>query len=142
MRIAVPLFGTRISPRLDCAAAFLLVESDGGEVSDMRTVRPPDDTKVNWQRELTGLGVDTLLCGGIHRQDFFALRQQGLRVFAGHSGEALEFVKRLLSGDLDETIELTRGSGAGRGHRAGSGRSDSGPHVGSRVGFGRGHKRR
>ena len=38
MKIAVALFGTRVSPRFDCAAAFRVVETDNGQILDSKDV--------------------------------------------------------------------------------------------------------
>ncbi len=49
---------------------------------------------------LAGLGVDTLICGGIGGGAQAALAEMGIRFFGGVSGNADEAVNALLAGNL------------------------------------------
>lgn len=49
---------------------------------------------------LTGLGVDTLICGGIGAGAQNALAEAGIRFYGGVSGNADEAVNALLAGQL------------------------------------------
>ena len=65
MRIAIPLFGTRVSPRMEYAQEILLVDQENpGEISKER-IPIGHWHPLERSDRLVGLGVDVLICGGI-----------------------------------------------------------------------------
>lgn len=97
MRIAIPIFGPRVSPRFDCAADVTIVDVRDGVVRG----RSRDCIKElrSWQRveRLVELGVEVVLVGGMRRCDYWALVAAGLEVYSGFTGEAEEALKRFLA---------------------------------------------
>jgi predicted Fe-Mo cluster-binding NifX family protein len=76
MKIAIPTFGNRISPRFDFSPEMWIIDVEGGEV-----VREVKFSTVNLnllQRldQITSHGVNKVICGGI---DDFARNQLGSR---------------------------------------------------------------
>jgi len=102
MKIAIPLFGSRVSPRFGYEPEMLIVDIE-------------EHKEINRQRfSTTGLGipqrisllsslsVDTIICGGI---DIFCLRSlssRGFQIIPGVIGEADEALNCFLSGKLRE----------------------------------------
>ena len=62
---------------------------------------------------LVGLGVDTLICGGIGGGAIAALNEAGITLYAGVAGDADAAVEALLAGNLARNVEPTNGSGHG-----------------------------
>ena len=71
MLAAIPLFGSRVSPRCLFSDTMMVVRVDDGKTlsSFNHSIREmSEDTLLD---ELVELGVDTLICGGV-AQDFIA----------------------------------------------------------------------
>lgn len=100
MRLAIPTFGTRISPRFDCAPGLLLIEIDRGRIT-RRTEESLNGIPA-WERipYLAKRQVEVILAGGIRRCDYHAAQEEGLKVHAGFMGEAEEILRRYLAGTL------------------------------------------
>ncbi len=102
MRIAIPVFGSRVSPRFDCAMEVLIVDVDKGNV----THRSHESLRMvpSWSRPayLANRGVDVVLAGGLRHCDYFAMVHAGLKVYGGIVGEVEETLKRYLSGRLSQ----------------------------------------
>jgi predicted Fe-Mo cluster-binding NifX family protein len=90
MEIAIPLFGNRISPRLDCAKKVLLVnilerekKIVSSEEKEFQTVGTSENMDFYLSNE-----IDTVICGGIsiEMQDF--LLKHDIRVISWVTGEA------------------------------------------------------
>ncbi len=98
MKIAVPTFGSRVSPRFDCAQVFLVVTTD-----NMNGVQRQELAATNWTpnervSQLVALGVNAVICGGIDGWSAESLRSAGIRVYNSIKGDADEAVSTLLRG--------------------------------------------
>ena len=117
MKVAVPLFGTLVSPRFDCGAELLVAEVDGGSVTTGRQTAETATNPLQRVAHLRQLGVDVVVCGGItgfvHRQ----LEANGIRVIPWISGEAGDALDALARGDLPQAPPWCLGKGRGRGRR-------------------------
>ena len=111
MRIAIPVFGTRVSPRFDCAQEFLLIDIDDGTVARKERFGVGNAVPLERVRTLAGLGVEAIVCGGI---DIFSAQQlaaHGIRAYSWVTGEAEDALRCFLLG------ELTPGTMIGPGGR-------------------------
>jgi predicted Fe-Mo cluster-binding NifX family protein len=100
MRIAIPMFGARVSPRFDIAPSLLLVSASDGVVQD-RTVESLDSVHGPHRIGLLlGREVDVLLCGGIRRCDYFSILNAGIEIYPGLIGEAQDVLDAFLCGGL------------------------------------------
>ena len=102
MKIAIPMFGHRVSPRFDSAPSVLLVGVDRGALLG-RTQQSLEGV-IGWRRValLTGQNVNVLLCGGIRRSDYFSIVNAGIEVYPGLLGEADDVLDAFLRGDLSK----------------------------------------
>jgi predicted Fe-Mo cluster-binding NifX family protein len=100
MKVAIPLFKDRISPRFDVCPEIWIIELEDGEVVNQE--KWPIETFNPRQRidQLTSRGVDKVICGGI---DSFCINQLGNRGIdviqnvAGEAGKALNlFIRGVL----------------------------------------------
>ena len=132
MKIAIALFGLRVSPRFDCAPAIRVVEIDGGEILDSKDVSAEKWDVLERIRKLSEMGAEVLICGGI---DGFCAQQisaHGIRIYSWITGEADDALSCLLRGELESGFMMGSGGrccgrwqfrrgrgGGGRGHGRG-----------------------
>jgi predicted Fe-Mo cluster-binding NifX family protein len=100
MKVAIPIFGGRVSPRFDFAPRLLLFTVEEGEVVAREEVSLVPWNP--WQRveKLKELNVEALICGGIDGHSARLLAFNRIRVIAWVAGEAEEAMKCYLRGDL------------------------------------------
>lgn len=101
MKIAIPTFATRVSPRFDCARSVLVVAIDEDGSPERQEL-----TSGNWApheriNRLLELGVDTVICGSIDRWSAASLQSVGVTVYGWVTGEVEDALSALLRGDLD-----------------------------------------
>jgi len=100
MKVAVPEFAQRVSPRFDCANAILVVElADGREVAreQIDSTGWPAEQRVG---KLVELGIDTLICGAVDRWSAEALQAAGITVYGWVTGQVEDALACLLRGEL------------------------------------------
>jgi len=157
MKIAIPTFATRVSPRFDCAQSVLVVTVDEGGVPERQELTASHWAPHERINRLVELGIDTVICGGIDRWSAASLQSAGVTIYGWVAGEVDDALAALLQGDLDAEAATQRagrcrcrrfpaeddaqswspGSGAGNpGHGWRGGRS-----RGRRGGTGPGHSR-
>ena len=124
MRVAMPIWGDRISPVMDAATRLLIVEYDGdGEV--LRTEEPiASHDGLQVAHKLTALGIGLLICGGISQELFSLIESQRISVIPWVTGPVDEILRAYNSGGLESPRFLMpgcRGRGRGRRHRRGGG---------------------
>jgi predicted Fe-Mo cluster-binding NifX family protein len=100
MKVAMPLFRDRISPRFDLCPEIWVVElSNGRVISEERWLVESFDL----QQKLTHLasrGVEKILCGGIDSFCMDYLGNIGIDVIHNVAGEAGEVLKYFIRGRL------------------------------------------
>jgi predicted Fe-Mo cluster-binding NifX family protein len=100
MKVAIPLFKDRVSPRFDVCPEVWIVELTNGEVVNQE--KSPLESFNLQQRldQLTSKRVDKIICGGIESSCIDQLGNRGIDVIhnvAGEAGEALNlFIKGVL----------------------------------------------
>jgi len=119
MRLAVPIWGDRVSPLFDVARRLLLVEVDRGlVVSKMEH----DVAATDRVRSTTQLGVDLLICGAVSRELERMLVSAGVDVISDICGSVDEVVDAFLADTLGQQRFIMPGctrrwSGRHRPHR-------------------------
>lgn len=99
---AIALFGTRISPRFDCAREFMLITTSDSTVTDKHTESINEMIPSRKVRRLADLKVDTLICGGIDEPSRHCLRTLGIEVLANKRGSVDDVLRRCLSPSLPQ----------------------------------------
>ena len=102
MKIAIPLFENRISPRLDCAKKILLVkveEKNKKVISSRETEIQTGDSSENIEFYVSN-EIDTMICGGISigMQDMLA--KHNIRIISWVTGEAQKALDLFLNDKL------------------------------------------
>ncbi len=109
MKVAIPVFGARISPRLDCAVDFIIASTENGEVDDRRAASPPRGGPRALAKWLVALGVQRIICGGIDGRSAQLLEQNGIAVCAWVSGELDDALKAFAEGRLEPMMMMGPG---------------------------------
>ena len=100
IKLAIPIFLNRISPRLDCARRLLILHIEKNQLMDKRELdisRWAPDEKIFQLRQL---GIEQLICGGLRLEDRIGLTRFGIRVASPLYGEVDTIIKEYLSGKL------------------------------------------
>lgn len=107
MNIAIPLFGTRISPRFDCAPQLLVITADKsrrttGQSAELSIQHLDSRERI---RLVEAQGVEVLICGGITNEELQQLQERAIDVIpwvTGQFGKALKLflADRLVPGAI------------------------------------------
>jgi predicted Fe-Mo cluster-binding NifX family protein len=95
MKIAVPLFGSRVSPHFGASRQVLLVVTQAGRVVHKEVMDAGTNDPAQLARRLASSGVDRLICGGIQRLHKQWLVDNGVQVMENQKGEAEKLVAKM-----------------------------------------------
>ena len=109
MKIAIPLFDKRVSPRFDCARSFLLAVAQKGEVIEHDELPATRWSPLERVEKLSDLEVDTLICGGIDNVSARRLNFYRVRVYSWVTGRAEDALQSLIKGELEPGIMVVPG---------------------------------
>ena len=100
MKIAIPTWNGRVSPVFDAASRLVVVEvGEEGESSRFEADISEHFLPSKAMR-LTGLGVDTLICGAISRPLAYMVTTAGINLVAWISGQVEDVLQAFLRGNL------------------------------------------
>lgn len=110
-KIAIPIFGDRISSRLDCSEEIMLVLVEKGAVKEREIVRLLTTNPFEKINAIVQMGVDVLICGGLPERCSHRLLGTHVQVIPWVSGEVSEVLTRYLEGMLNNNDYVGQGSG-------------------------------
>jgi len=121
MKVAIPTFGDRVSPRFDCAGMFLVVTLDQGAIVERREISAVDWAPYERINRLIDLEVTVVVCGGIDRWSADSLLSVGVTLYGWISGSIQESLEALQRGELSTDIQCVGDARCGhvRGARHG-----------------------
>lgn len=106
-RLAIPVFEGRVSPRLDCASRFLLLDgasvgsaADGSGGLQVEELYLDCRAPHGMAHELRRLGVEVVICGGLSALYEQRLRSCGLTLISWVSGPVEEIIAAYRRGTL------------------------------------------
>jgi predicted Fe-Mo cluster-binding NifX family protein len=100
MKIAISLFGNKVSPRFDLSPELWIITEKNGEVVRQEKISL-ENFNISQRIEMLALtGVAKMVCGGIHDFRLDQLRNMGIDVFHNVIGEADIALGNLLKGQL------------------------------------------
>ena len=101
--IAIPTFGCRVSPRLDCAESLLIFTTQNEKIEKREEIRLIKNSPLVSVAMLKELQVDVLICGGVTKSMANKLESDELEVISWVSGDAEDVLGRYLSGEKFES---------------------------------------
>jgi predicted Fe-Mo cluster-binding NifX family protein len=96
IKVAIPLFKDRVSPHFGASPKMLLVTVEGGIIQSEATWDVGGESPMEIARRLVSLGIQYVICGGIHRPYKDWLIRSGITVVENQRGIAMEVIKKLL----------------------------------------------
>ena len=109
MKIAIPLFGHRISPRFDSSPEMWVVTVNDGEVIDQEKLSLIPRSLSQRFGQLAANGINKIICGGIDGFCLDQLEHKGIDVIKDVTGEADVALSLLLKGRLRPGFCCDRG---------------------------------
>jgi len=106
MKIAIPAFQTKISPRFDQTQEIVLIKTDNASVVASEKLSTTGWTVIEKMKYLVDMGVDTLICGGIDRASLQYLSFNGLSIYSWVTGEVSDAVTCFLDNRMKPGIIL------------------------------------
>ena len=100
MKIAVPYENGQVFQHFGHSGQFKIYDVEDGRIAAERIAVPAGSGHGALAGFLSGLEVDTLICGGIGGGAQEALAQAGIRLCGGVTGEADDAVRAFLAGTL------------------------------------------
>ena len=100
MKIAIPLFNNRVSPRFEFAPTLLVATIENDTILDKKKLDLKGRDSLQRTALLRELGVDTLICGGIQGFVMRSLDWTRIQVVSSISGDAEEVIQSFLQGNL------------------------------------------
>ncbi|MEJ2057656.1 MAG: NifB/NifX family molybdenum-iron cluster-binding protein, partial [Desulfofustis sp.] len=98
MKVAMTVWGNRISPVFDSAQTILLADIDGGTVVDEQREFLSRMVATRLARMVVERGIDVLICGAISEHPAQIIQQSGIRLLSFVSGSADEFLSAYAAG--------------------------------------------
>jgi predicted Fe-Mo cluster-binding NifX family protein len=96
MIIAIPVFGTRISPCFEYAPDILLAKVEGDTIVDIHKNSFPEGDAIRKVNYIKKRAVNTVVCGGISNFSKHILSGSGITVIPWITGEAYEILNLFL----------------------------------------------
>jgi predicted Fe-Mo cluster-binding NifX family protein len=100
MKIAIPLFGSRISPRFDFSPELWMITVENGDLIHQEKLPMTNLSLSQRLDQLTSLGIDQVICGGIDGFCVNQLGRKGIGVLHNVVGEAEVAFNLFLKGRL------------------------------------------
>ena len=115
MKIAIPMFNSRVSPRFDFASRMLIATIDNREVVERIEHSLTNLNPIRRSALLSELGVKVLICGGINDFSVRLLMGNGIEVIPMVAGEVEDVLNLFINDNLNSAI-IPMVSGRGYAH--------------------------
>lgn len=115
MKVAITVWGNRISPVFDSAQTILLAEIENGAIISYKREFLPRLVASGLARMVAEKQIDTLVCGAISERPAQIIQQSGIALLSFVGGNAERFLEDYAAG---RPLELFRMPGC-RKHRVG-----------------------
>ena len=103
MKVALAVWGDRISPLLDVSRTVLLVDIEKGKVAARREVSIQDIPPFHRASWLANAGVETLICGAISRPLSAMLEAHGIQSVPFTAGATRDVLNAFIRGALPDS---------------------------------------
>ncbi|MBU0475358.1 MAG: NifB/NifX family molybdenum-iron cluster-binding protein [Bacteroidetes bacterium] len=100
--IIVPLFGSRISPRIDYAEHFKILTVENGKIQKIEFIKIITNNRLERINRLIRLKPDIIICNGITERCYVELTKSNIKIIPWIQGELEEALQNYFSGYLRE----------------------------------------
>jgi len=111
LRIAIPTFDMRISPRFDHAPGCTLVDIEGDKIISTSYMTCEGWRDIDRVSRLIEAKVDVLICGALPHFLLSVLLDNNIRVIPWVAGEIQEALSLFIQGRLKQGMALCAGKG-------------------------------
>jgi predicted Fe-Mo cluster-binding NifX family protein len=109
MKIAIPVFENRISPRFDFAPGFGLYDVEDERITGSREIFCEGWSDIERVAKLKGFAVDILICGGLPGYLQSILIKSGIKVIPWIAGNVSDALYLFLRGQLNAGMVICPG---------------------------------
>ena len=106
MKLAIPVFNSKISPRFDHTQGFVLIETEGASIVSKEQIATPGWSVTAKMKQLVDLGINTLICGGIDRASMQYLSFNRVKIYSWVTGDVDDAVACFLDNRMRPGIIL------------------------------------
>ncbi len=107
MKAAIPIFGTRVSPRFFYSDRMIVIDITDDMIMSKELVVISGFDPEAWVGQLLDLNVDVFICGGADRDFIRQAESRGISVINNVAGEIDRIVQAFLKGKLRQGYGLT-----------------------------------
>lgn len=100
--IAIPIFGSRISPRLDYTESMQLITIESGSIKRRETIKLLAHSSLEKINMLIRLHPDVIICDGVSKISYEKLISKNIKIFPWIHDEVDTIIQRYLSGKLKQ----------------------------------------
>lgn len=100
IKIAMPVFGDRISNRLDCAENIQVTEIKNNKIVKQEVVKMYNDNQLEKINLLIQINPDTVICDGITEICNIKLAEKNINVIPWIQGNSKDIINKYLTGKL------------------------------------------
>ncbi|MDO9585257.1 MAG: hypothetical protein Q7I93_02095 [Syntrophales bacterium] len=111
-KVAIPVFGSQVAPRCDCAPEILFVEFENGEIVSRRTAVMEGMNSFQRIRAISTSGATLLICGALSGFYRRMIEATGVQIIHAEGRKIDVLIEHLKRGKLNSMVPR-----AHRGHR-------------------------
>ena len=109
MKIAVTIWGNRISPVFDSARTLLVAQIDGRQITRQFYTSFDPESPVHLINTLKSLEIDTLVCGAISQKPADLISDQNIHLISFVTGNVRKFLDSFARGRTVEKKHMMPG---------------------------------
>ncbi len=117
MRIAIPIWGDKVSPVLDSASRLMIIETEDRNVASRFEIYLDEHNLSRRFFRIQNMEIDVLICGAISHDFSRLLTASGVNIISEISGQVEEVLKAYLKGELFNPKFLMPGCKRSRSNR-------------------------
>jgi predicted Fe-Mo cluster-binding NifX family protein len=104
MKVAIPMFNSRVSPRFDFASKVLVATIEDGIVMERQEHSLADLNPIRRSALLNALGINLMICGGISGFSERLFIGNGIQVIPMVQGEIEKVLDLFIRGELNPDL--------------------------------------
>jgi len=101
--IIIPVFGNRISPRLDYAEHFLLISIENRRILKQESINIITNSRLERINRIIRMKPDIIICNGLTERCYIELTKSKIKIIPWIQGEIDEALTKYFSGYLRES---------------------------------------